>query len=199
MTGDGSWMLRRARPEDGAALAAIYAPIVRETAISFESDPPDAAEMGRRVAATGDDWPWLVGESQGRLLGYAYACRHRERAAYRWACETSVYVAADARGRGLARALYRTLLELLERQGYRRAWAVITLPNPASLALHRALGFEPAGRYADAGCKFGRWHDVAWLGRALAPAEPDPADPRPLAALGAEAVQSILAKSHDPR
>ena len=199
MRGDTPFALRRAMPEDGEALAAIYAPIVRDTAISFEIAPPDGVEMARRVAAAGDGWPWLACESQGRLLGYAYACRHRERAAYRWACETSVYVAEAARGRGVARSLYAALFDLLARQGYRRAWAVIPLPNPASLGLHRALGFEPAGHYADAGCKFGRWHDVAWLGRALAPADLDPGEPLSLAALGAETVASVLAQATPSR
>ena len=153
---------RLAVPADASALAAIYAPVVRETATSFESVPPDADEMARRLAETLPSHPWLVAEDAGAVVGYAYAGPHRTRAAYAWAVEPSVYVAERARGRGAGRRLYTALLDVLRLQGFAMAYAGITLPNPASLALHRAFGFEDVGVYPAAGFKHGAWHDVWW-------------------------------------
>ena len=158
---------RVATPDDGAGLAAIYAPIVRDTVISFESRPPDAAEMGRRVAATLPTHPWLVWEEGGAVLGYAYAGPHRVRPAYAWAVEVSAYVHASVRRRGIARQLYAAVLEILDQQGYRRVLAGITLPNEASVGLHERLGFAPVGVYRAVGFKAGRWHDVGWWQRSL--------------------------------
>ncbi len=161
-------------------MAAIYAPYVRDTAISFESEPPDAAAMAARIAATTALHPWLVAEADGTVLGYCYATRHRERAAYRWGTDVSVYLAADARGRGLGRLLYTALLDLLRRQGFRTAYAGIALPNPASVRLHEAMGFQPIGVYPRVGYKLGRWHDVGWWELPLHPTDDSPpAEPIP--------------------
>lgn len=154
--------LRLARPEDAPAVQAIYAPYC-QTPISFEDPPPDVAEVERRIRATWPAYPWLVAEEDGRLLGYAYACRHRERAAYRWSVETSVYLASAAQGRGLGRRLYTQLLDLLRQQGYHTALAGITLPNEPSLRLHRAMGFTACALYRQIGFKEGQWRDVQWL------------------------------------
>jgi phosphinothricin acetyltransferase len=147
--------------------AEIYSPYVRETAISFEDDPPDAEEMGRRIADTSTRYPWLAAESGGRVVGYAYASPHRVRAAYRWAADVAVYVEPGQQCRGIGRALYRALLELLTRQGVQVACAGITLPNQSSVRLHEALGFEPVGVYRRIGWKAGAWHDVGWWQRQL--------------------------------
>ncbi len=172
--------IRLATTDDAPALAAIYAPAVVDSLISFELEPPDAAEMARRVARVLARTPWLVGEREGEVVGYAYAGPHRERAAYAWSVDVSAYVRADARRGGVARALYTALLAALAVQGYRNAYAGVALPNAASEGLHRALGFTPVGVYRGVGYKLGAWHDVLWLERALAPRVADPPPPVPL-------------------
>jgi L-amino acid N-acyltransferase YncA len=169
-------ILRVATVDDGPGLADIYGPIVRDSAISFETDPPDGAEMARRVAATLPTYPWLIADDDGMVAGYAYGHRFAERTAYGWAVETSIYVHADRRGRGIGRALYGSLLPILGWQGYRRAIAGATIPNPASEAIHAVAGFRRIGMYERIGWKRGAWHDVAWwqldLGGDDAPAAP---------------------------
>lgn len=176
--------IRLATPEgDCGGVSEIYAPLVRDSATSFELKPPTIADMWRRIQSCLLHAPWLVCERGGRVLGYAYAGRFRERPAYRWTVETSVYVREGARGRGLGRALYAALLAAVRAQGFYNAYAGITLPNAASVRLHEALGFEPVGVYRRAGFKFGAWHDVGWWQLALRPPDADPAEPRPLAEL----------------
>ena len=147
---------------DAEQVQAIYAPIVRDTAISFELEIPDVPEMRRRILSTLVSLPWLVCESDEGILGYAYAGPHRTRAAYQWSVEVSVYVHAEARQMGVGRALYRSLFDVLTLQGFRNAFAGITLPNPASVGLHESLAFRSIGVYRRVGYKFGRWHDVGW-------------------------------------
>lgn len=172
--------LRAATADDAAALAGIYAPYVTASAVSFETDAPDAGAMRGRIEGGGGLYPWLVAEdADGSLLGYAYAARFRERPAYRFAVETSVYLRAEACGRGLGRRLYAPLLATLEAQGFTQAIAAITLPNPASVRLHERLGFAPAGIYRRVGWKLGGWHDVGLWQRALARAETPPSEPQP--------------------
>jgi len=170
--------IRDATPEDGAACAAIYAPYVSETAITFEYEPPTPAEMAERIAKAQHQHAWVVAEDDGRVVGYAYGGRYKERAAYRWACEVSVYLEPGRRRGGTGRALYETLFERLRGRGFRTAVAGMTLPNPASEGLHRALGFEPIGVYRGIGWKHGRWHDVAWTQKALADGAGPPSEPR---------------------
>jgi phosphinothricin acetyltransferase len=173
--------IRTATPDDAAAVAAIYAPVVQHTAISFETDPPDAAEMRSRIDKTLATLPWLVAEDEhGAVCGYAYASKHRERAAYQWSVDTTVYVREDQRGRGVGRALYGRLMPLLTDLGYCQAFAGIALPNAGSVGLHEAVGFQPLGVYRDVGFKHGQWRDVGWWQKTLAtPARPEP--PRPFA------------------
>jgi L-amino acid N-acyltransferase YncA len=171
--------LRAATSQDAGAIAHIYAPFVTGSAVSFETEPPDAAAMRRRIEAAGDLYPWLVGEDlDGALLGYAYAARFRDRPAYRFTVETSVYLRSDAVGRGLGRRLYEPLLAMLEAAGFTQAVAAVTLPNAASVRLHERLGFERAGTYRQVGWKFGAWHDVGLWQRGLAKPEAQPAEPR---------------------
>lgn len=171
--------IRTATLDDAAAVAAIYAPVVQHTAISFETEPPDAAEMRSRIEKTLASLPWLVAEDEaGAVCGYAYASRHRERAAYQWSVDTTVYVRQDQRGRGVGRALYGALLPLLTELGYAQAFAGIALPNAGSVGLHEAVGFQALGVYRNVGFKHGQWRDVGWWQKTLAtPAQPQP--PRP--------------------
>ena len=168
--------IRDATADDGAACAAIYAPYVTDTAITFEYEPPSATDMAGRIAVAQQSHAWLVLEDEGRIVGYAYGGRHKERAAYRWACEVSVYLELGRRRGGGGRALYEALLQRLTDRGFRSAVAGMTLPNEASVGLHAALGFEPVGTYRRIGWKLGAWHDVAWVQRQLgtegAPSEP---------------------------
>lgn len=171
--------IRRATARDASAIAAIYAPWVERTCVSFETTAPDAAEMARRIDKHGDRMPWLVREIDGCVAGYAYATPHRERAAYRWTVETSAYVATDQHRRGLGRELYTTLLDVLARQGHRLALAIITLPNQRSVGFHESMGFVASGRIVGAGYKLGGWCDVGWWSRELAGrSEKPPAEPR---------------------
>jgi L-amino acid N-acyltransferase YncA len=161
--------IRHADPErDAAGCAAIYAPFVADTAVTFEQEPPTAQQFAARIAQVSSTHAFLVADDPAlSVAGFAYAAGHRERPGYRWACETSVYVHADRRGRGIGRALYEALIPLLERQGIWVALAGITLPNPPSVALHEALGFELIGVYEQIGWKAGAWRDVGWWRRAL--------------------------------
>jgi len=176
--------LRLATAADAEQVAAIYRPAVVERATSFEFEPPSGAEMAERITRTLRRTPWLVAEApdgpSGLLLGYAYASIHMERAAYQWSVDVSAYVSASARRKGVGRALYQALFAVLRLQGFRNAYAGITLPNPASEGLHRALGFEPVGVYRRVGYKHGRWHDVAWFALTLGAHDTEPPAPRAL-------------------
>ncbi|HVD86302.1 MAG TPA: GNAT family N-acetyltransferase [Solirubrobacterales bacterium] len=165
---------------DAAACAAIYAPYVERSPISFEERAPDAAQLQARIERCGASHAWLVAELDGTVVGYAYACEFNERPVYRWSAGVSVYVAEDERGQGIGRALYRELFERLRGRGFRMACAGITLPNEPSVCLHEGLGFEPVGVYREIGWKLGGWHDVGWWQLELAPAgEGPPPEPRP--------------------
>jgi L-amino acid N-acyltransferase YncA len=171
--------LRAATPDDCEAIAEIYAPYVAASAVSFETDAPDAEAVRRRIEAAGPLHPWLVGEDSGAILGYAYAAPFRPRPAYRFTAETTIYLRPDACGRGLGSALYSALLAILEAQGFTQAIAAITLPNETSVRLHGRLGFKPAGTYRQVGGQLGAWHDVGLWQKPLAPATTPPAEPRP--------------------
>src|SRR5687767_11371269 len=175
--------IRLATRADAAAIAAIYAPYCESTVVSFEEIAPSAEEMARRIASVGTTRPWIVLEQDSRVIGYAYASAHHERAAYRWSVSTAIYVGRGHHHRGAGRALYTTLFALLRALGYYKASAGITLPNPASIGLHEAMGFELVGVYRDIGHKLGAWHDVAWYQAVIQPSPPEPQEPRPIEAL----------------
>ena len=184
----GSLTIRLATAADAAALAALYAPYVTSTPVSFETEPPDAAEMRERLAAGGALYPWLVAEEGGTLLGFASASRFRPRHAYRFTVETSVYLDSSAHGQGLGRLLYGRLLDGLTAQGFTQAIAAISLPNEASVALHERLGFAPAGTYRNVGFKFDAWHSVGLWQKELARTAPHPEEPKPYDAIGLDRI-----------
>ncbi|WP_458187340.1 arsinothricin resistance N-acetyltransferase ArsN1 family B [Haladaptatus sp. NG-WS-4] len=163
--------IRLAEADDAPHVAAIYAPIVRETVVSFETDPPNDDEMAERIETTRPTYPWLVCEHESEILGYAYASQHRTRDAYRWSVDVSVYVRGDSRRQGVGRGLYESLFALLRRQGFFNAYAGIALPNPASVGLHESMGFEQVGVYRDVGYKHGAWQDVGWWHLQLRPTD----------------------------
>lgn len=174
-------MIRLARSEDAAQVAAIYAPFVTGSATSFEYSTPDAAEMAARIASTLAYAPYLVQDVGGEVVGFAYASKHRDRAAYQWSVDVSVYIHERARRQGVGRALYTSLFALLRLQGFYTAHAGISLPNPASVGLHEALGFQPVGVYRSVGFKRGAWHDVGWWQLALRERTGMPDPPRSFA------------------
>jgi len=170
----GASLIRLASSDDAADVAAIYAPYVRDTAITFEIEPPSADEMRDRIVKTLVGYPWLVCVQGAGVVGYAYAGQHRSRAAYQWSADVSIYVRTGAHRRGIGRALYTALLRMLPLQGYCNAYGGVTLPNPASVGLHESFGFRPVGIYERVGFKHGAWHDVGWWAlRLQSPPRPD--------------------------
>lgn len=178
-------MIRIASGVDAEAFHAIYVPHVLDGVATFETVPPGIEVMRERVLARLEHYPWLVWEEAGEVLAYAYASRFRERAAYDWIAETSIYVRPDAQRRGIARRLYGTLLESMRLQGLHQAVGVITLPGAVSVAAHETMGFTPAGVWRQAGYKLGQWWDVGvWQKTLSEPANP-PAPLIPFRALRA--------------
>jgi L-amino acid N-acyltransferase YncA len=170
--------LRLAEPGDAAQIAAIYAPFCLETAVSFETTAPDEATMRERIITLTQRYPWLVATSgTGDVLGYGYAGKHRERAAYRWSVDFTAYLAPQAKRRGIGTQLYRALVKICQSLGYYRAFAGITLPNEASVRLHEKIGFRPIGVYRRVGFKLRKWHDVGWWSLDLLPEEDAPREP----------------------
>lgn len=162
-------LIRHAEPRDAVGCLDVYAPFVEGSPTSFEEQTPSLGEYTRRIERITRTHAFLVAEDDGVIAGFAYAGVHRERPAYRWAAEVTVYIGDGYRRRGLGRALYEPLFALLEEQGYRTLLAGITVPNDASIGLHLACGFEQVGVYRRIGWKAGAWRDVAWLARQLGP------------------------------
>jgi L-amino acid N-acyltransferase YncA len=161
-------LIRTARPSDAAAITAIYAPVVANTAISFELDPPSEDEMRQRISTTLKTLPWLVAvDAQDQVMGYVYASKWRERLAYQWSVEVTAYVHENARGQGLASKLYTRLFEVLVGLGYVQAFGGITLPNVPSVRLHESLGFVHIGTFKNVGHKMGQWRDVGYWQKTL--------------------------------
>ena len=154
--------IRLATTADAAQCAAIYAPHVSASAVSFETEPPSAEDVAGRIANTLQRFPWLVCADSNEVVGYAYAGPHRQRAAFQWAVEVSVYVKDGRQRQGVGRALYTSLFACLRTLGYFKAYAVIALPNDASVGLHESLGFRHVGTFEDIGYKLGRWHTVGY-------------------------------------
>lgn len=184
---------RVATREDASAIAEIYAPYVSETAITFEIDPPpDADEFAARLARIGAVYPWLVATVDREIVGYAYACENRSRAAYRWSVDAAVYLRASTHRRGIGRALYERLFALLRAQGFVNAFAGITLPNAASVGLHEAFGFRLIGVHEQVGWKLGAWRNVGWWQLAFATPAANPAEPIAFADLDRTTVERSI-------
>jgi len=181
-----------ATPADAAAIADVYSPYVRDTFISFETEPPHADEMAKRVRTIGAQYPWVKASAGGELIGYAYACENRARLAYRWSVDAAVYVRMSAQRNGVGSALYRRLFALLRAQGYVNAFAGISLPNVASVALHEALGFVPVGVYRRIGYKLGAWRDVGWWQLVLREPPAHPVEPTAIVSLDRSIATAIL-------
>jgi L-amino acid N-acyltransferase YncA len=175
--------IRLASEDDAGAIAAIYRPYVEATPISFETVPPDEPEMRRRIAETLVQYPWLVYEAGGHVAGFAYAAKHRVRAAYQWSVDTAVYVDGTRHRSGIGRSLYASLFPILSAQGFFNAYAGITLPNAGSVGLHESVGFTPVGVYREVGYKLGAWHDVGWWQLTLRERTDEPPPPTALAAI----------------
>ena len=181
-----------ARESDAPACLSVYAPYVRQTAITFEYEVPSAGEFAWRIRAVREQGdPWLLLTMGDVLIGYAYAAPFHARAAYQWGRECSIYLAGEFRGRGYGSALYRALLSLLTRQGYQTAYGVITLPGEASVALHQSLDFQKEGIHHAAGYKNGAWHDVLLMAKPLGAYAAPPAPIRPCPSDFSVALDSI--------
>lgn len=190
--------LRKATLSDGEALAKIYKYYVENTAITFEYVAPDAEEFSSRIAHKTEKYPFIVAEEDGHPVGYAYASEYRERAAYAWDVELSVYVDIAHQGKGIGPRLYSALERLLAIQNVANTYACITDPNPHSVTMHEAMGFKYIGRFHRAGFKMGQWHDVLWFEKQLKPTDiPLPIIPFPL--LDEDQIDKILTQKSDKR
>lgn len=169
--------IRAYRSADAGAILDIYRPFIESGTETFETEVPDLIDFEKRLSEIARQYPFYVLEDGERIIGYAYACRHRERAAYRWNVETSIYLSARAQGKGLGFRLYNTLLNELERRKFTRAYAIITMPNDASVKLHGKCGFENLVVHPKAGFKNDQWLDVLWMTRNLAPFADEPDEP----------------------
>jgi phosphinothricin acetyltransferase len=170
-------LIRLASEQDAAGILAIYGALCASSPITFEEIAPSSAEIEQRIRKVTAQFPWLICERDGGVAGYVYASPHRERAAYRWSVDVAVYVAETQRRAGIGRALYTALFQMLRVQGYHRAYAGITVPNPASVGLHEALGFALVGIYRRVGYKSGEWRDVGWWDLAMQPDGATPGEP----------------------
>ena len=185
--------IRLARPEDVSALLAIYGQYIH-TPITFEYELPSREEFARRLSSVLERYPYLVWEEAGTVSGYAYAHPERERAAYQWNAELSIYLDEHAVSRGIGRRLYAALMDLLALQGLKTVYGSVTQPNPASEGLHQAMGFRRLGVHRNTGYKNGAWHHVIWFEKALAPYDSQPVPPRPFPQLDPRMVLAVLEK-----
>lgn len=190
--------IRVATPGDAGAIRRIYAPFCEDSAVTFEESVPDESEMVDRIEDTLGSYPWLVCERDGEVVGYAYAGKLRKRRAYEWVVELSVYVAEDARRSGVGRALYESLFAILERQGFHDAYAVTTLPNPATVRFHERLGFERFADFPRVGYTQGEWHDVRWWRREIADKPENPERPDPFLEIRESSELDELLAAGDP-
>jgi phosphinothricin acetyltransferase len=172
-------MIRPVRKEDAPQIAEIYRPYCEDNCVSFEEVAPGAAEIAARIEKISRRFPYLVDDVNGTIAGYTYASNHREKAAYRWAVESTIYIHEGFRGKGVGRALYTELFARLRKQGLVKAYAGILVPNPASQAFHEAMGFTLVGIYRKIGYKLGAWRDVGWWELSLLPQSGSPAEPTP--------------------
>jgi L-amino acid N-acyltransferase YncA len=167
--------IRFATTDDALQILGIYAPFITDTAISFETEIPSLENFRKRIEAIQSQYPYIVYEIDGKIIGYAYASKHHERAAYCYSADISIYILPEYQRMGIGRTLYTCLFEILKKQGYYTIIAGITLPNEKSIGIHKAMGFEEVGIYHNVGYKFGIWRDVIYLQKALREYDPIPA------------------------
>lgn len=184
--------IRLATPEDAAGILAIYAPYIQNTSYTFETEVPSVQEFAERIRSYLVNWPWLVWEEEGKVAGYAYGARYRERVAYQWCTESSIYMHDDFQKAGIGRRLYATLIEILKRQGFRNVYAVINLPNEKSVAFHEKSGFTHFATYEQVGYKLGKWKNVGWWRLVLNEFGDEPAAPVKFSALDKSFLPALL-------
>lgn len=192
-----SFQLRFVRESDAAAIAEIYRPYIENTSISFEYDAPSSEEFLQRIRSTSADFPWIVCLSENEVIGYAYANPHRNRTAYQWAADVTIYFSATFHRKGLSKITYETLFSILKLQGIHTLLAGITIPNEKSVGFHTALGFELLGTYTNIGFKFGKWHDTQWYQRPLNDYTTPPSTPKKFPEImNTEEVQLIIEEAN---
>ena len=169
--------IRRVEEKDAREILDIYSPFISHSAVSFETTVPGLQEFTERIISYTRKYPWIVAEKEGKILGYAYAGKHREREAYQWSVESSVYVHPGFYGQGIGHQLYSTLFTLLKQMGFVNVYAGVTLPNEKSIRLHRKMGFQDIGIYRKIGYKQGSWHDVLWMALTIHEQGANPAPP----------------------
>ena len=185
-------MIRLATPKDAAGILAIYSPYIENTSFTFETQTPTIQEFADRIKDYLQNFPWLVDERDGVIAGYAYASRYRERVAYQWSVECSVYIHDDYQRLKIGQELYNKLFEILKLQGFRNVYAVINLPNDRSVAFHERMGFRHFATYENVGYKLGRWKNVGWWGLQLNEFEKEPAAPTAFKELESNKISDIL-------
>jgi phosphinothricin acetyltransferase len=185
-------MIRLATKEDAKDILNIYAPYIQTTSFTFETEVPSVEAFAERINSYLQSWPWLVCEIDGIIAGYAYSSRYRERIAYQWCTESSIYIHNNFHRRGIAMALYSALLEILKRQGFRTVYAVINLPNEESVAFHVRCGFKWFATYEKVGYKLGRWKNVGWWQLSVNDYSNEPEAPIKFAALDKEFLPALF-------
>lgn len=187
--------LRLARPADAEAVLRVYAPYIKETAISFEYDVPAPDELAKKIEAIKERYPFLVCELEGEIVGFTYASAHMERSACMWNAELLVYIDERYLRRGIGHSLYSALIEMLKLQNIQNVYGAVTIPNESSVWLHKSIGFDIVGTYKKAGFKLGRWHDVIWYGKQLGSYITPPRTVIPITELDEDQIDDILKKN----
>ncbi len=187
--------VRIVRKTDAKEIIDIYTPSILNAAISFETELPSIAEMQKRIETILQTYPWMVCEVDGKIAAYVYASKHRDREAYQWSSECSVYVHQNFKGKGIGKEMYQLLFQILKLQGIRNVYAGITLPNEASIILHENCGFEKFAEYENVGYKLGNWHTVGWWKLRLNEYDPDPPPPLKFSELDAEMIAGLFQKT----
>ena len=186
---------RRATEEDVVSILAIYAPHVTDSAITFEYDVPSEEEFRQRIRTISAEYPYFVCESDSQIIGYAYAHRHMERAAYQWNAEISIYIRQGFTGKGLGKTMCQALIDLLRLQGIRNVFSCVTIPNERSAHLHHSMEFSTEGIFQNAGYKCGKWQTIAWFRKNIAPYTNEPAPFLPISRIDRQLIDSILEKN----
>lgn len=190
--------IRLIRETDAEAALAVYRPYVLNSVITFDYDVPSVEEFSEKIRTITAEYPWLVCEYEGKIAGYAYGSRHRSKAAYQWSPESTIYVAEEFHGTGIARILYKTVFEILLLQRFVNVFAGVTLPNPASENFHRSLGFTEIGIFRNIGYKLGKWNDVRWFQLLLSEWKTEPAEPLMIGAVtNTEAFEILMKKANE--